>query len=302
MKIGFVILNYFTVNEVVIAHSSICNGRKSSDQIHIYIVDNGSPQTIQRALAEKFEKSSDTTLILSNQNCGFAKGNNLGIRAAIADRCDFVACLNNDIAIDDTHALIHCINACYTDDKSIAVIGPEVIAKRGIRQNPYMMNRMRQSEISWYIKTYTTRFGKLKYWTQFYYLPLLRKLFSKNTTTSSPGSSINSSSDYVYALHGSCLIFTPMFFTAFKGFDEDTFLFGEELILAEKVYQANMRCWFCADTKVFHEEDVSTDAYLRGSQGSRKTKFFLRNQYNSYRYLTCKYLMNPTSERNAIPS
>jgi GT2 family glycosyltransferase len=91
----------------------------------------------------------------------------------------------------------------------------------------------------------------------------------------------------VYKLHGSFVIFTPLFFKFFDGFDPNTFLFGEETILAEMLRQKNLLAFFQPALNVVHKEDVSTNIYLKGRD---KLKFFLKHQYDSYRHLTRAYL------------
>ena len=42
----------------------------------------------------------DIELITNNENLGYAGGNNVGIRHALAKGCDFILLLNNDVVVD----------------------------------------------------------------------------------------------------------------------------------------------------------------------------------------------------------
>jgi len=68
----------------------------------LYVVDNLSPDNslaVSKKLA--FQYQFETVIIKNDANYGVAKGNNIGIRKAIEDQCDFVLLSNNDIALEN---------------------------------------------------------------------------------------------------------------------------------------------------------------------------------------------------------
>ena len=63
----------------------------------ILVVDNGSTDdSVQRIR----ERHPNLTLIETGQNLGYAGGNNVGIRHALAQGADYVCILNNDVVVD----------------------------------------------------------------------------------------------------------------------------------------------------------------------------------------------------------
>ena len=66
----------------------------------LYIVDNKSPDD-SLAVARKLCASArfETVVIENEENYGVAKGNNIGIKAALRDGCDRVLLSNNDIVL-----------------------------------------------------------------------------------------------------------------------------------------------------------------------------------------------------------
>lgn len=62
------------------------------------VIDNGSTDQSSLFLREKFPK---LILLESEENLGFAGGNNLGIEKALSIGCDAVLLLNNDVIIDE---------------------------------------------------------------------------------------------------------------------------------------------------------------------------------------------------------
>lgn len=83
-KFSFVILHYNTIEDTRACVSSIENKCKNSEY-HIYVVDNTSPNKSGGELAKTFSQKDKITVILSEENLGFAKGNNLGIHQSMKD-------------------------------------------------------------------------------------------------------------------------------------------------------------------------------------------------------------------------
>jgi len=73
--------------------------RVSSAPAAIIVVDNGS----RRDDVSKLEGVKDIHLIISPENLGFGRGNNLGMKWAVANtNCDYVLLINNDATLDPT--------------------------------------------------------------------------------------------------------------------------------------------------------------------------------------------------------
>lgn len=68
------------------------------DPLTTIVVDNGSTDGTSEAVGERFPAA---TLIRSEENLGFAEGNNVGIRAALEAGADYVLILNNDTIADE---------------------------------------------------------------------------------------------------------------------------------------------------------------------------------------------------------
>lgn len=67
------------------------------DNYKIILVDNGSVDNSIKLVKENFE---NINIIETGENCGVAKGNNIGIKAALGMGCDYVLLLNNDTEVD----------------------------------------------------------------------------------------------------------------------------------------------------------------------------------------------------------
>lgn len=283
MKFGFVILNFLTSQDAIKAVESLLKLTNTlSHTISIYIVDNASPSKIIEELEATLSHYSEVFIIKNAQNLGFAKGNNVGIEAALRDKCDVITCLNNDVEFSTEGDFFE---TCKTiiSDKNIGVIGPRIIDSKGKNQNPFLKEGPSESEKKYRKKIYNTAYGKLRYWLTRFYLPML---VQKSKNDSKVVIKEEPISGFYYALHGSVLIFTPSFFNHYSGFDPNTFLYGEELILAEMMKKVGLKCYYSNKITAFHAEDVSTDIYLKNKS---KEKFCLKHEYDSIRHLVKTY-------------
>jgi GT2 family glycosyltransferase len=117
--VAMVILNYNGYDDTVACLRSLAALRYRS--VWTIVVDNGSGDDSARRLRVEFP---GLKLIETGANLGFAAGNNVGIRAALAAGAEFVLLLNNDtiVAPELLDALLDVCSA----DPSIGVAGPKI--------------------------------------------------------------------------------------------------------------------------------------------------------------------------------
>lgn len=91
-KIGVVTVLYNSAS--VLADFFVSIERQSYGNFVVYCVDNASTDDSVR----QCRRRSDRCVVIENgKNLGVAAGNNMGIRTAIADGCEYVLFLNNDV-------------------------------------------------------------------------------------------------------------------------------------------------------------------------------------------------------------
>ncbi|MBC8262927.1 MAG: glycosyltransferase family 2 protein [Anaerolineales bacterium] len=67
-----------------------------TNQLQIVVVDNGSTDETTRAVRDNYP----AVIVLENsENLGYAGGNNVGIRYALAQGADYICILNNDVTV-----------------------------------------------------------------------------------------------------------------------------------------------------------------------------------------------------------
>lgn len=114
MKASVIILNYNGKDKIMDCIESVMNQNFPKDQFEIIVVDNNSTDGSEKLV----EKYKEVKLIKRNVNDGFAKGNNVGIKASSGE---YIALLNNDITLerDWLKKMVDKIES----DKNIGILG-----------------------------------------------------------------------------------------------------------------------------------------------------------------------------------
>ncbi len=99
-KIGIVTVLYNS--QTVLDEFFETLNRQTYKDFILYVVDNKSPDNSLQRSKDLARKTTFHTIFIENDdNYGVAKGNNIGIKAALKDGCDYVLLSNNDIRLED---------------------------------------------------------------------------------------------------------------------------------------------------------------------------------------------------------
>ena len=120
MSLGILILNWNGSEDTIHCVRSVQNWLQPDDAI--WVIDNGS-QTEDRATLQQAVQDQ-ATLIFSPTNLGFAGGNNLGIKAALAAGKETVLLLNNDATVDET--AVSKLLSLLKNQPHLGMVGPEM--------------------------------------------------------------------------------------------------------------------------------------------------------------------------------
>ena len=94
-NVYIVILNYKNLEDTLLCLKSLKQVLYKA--YHVVIVDNDSQDGSYEYLKEH---ETEYTVIQSGENRGYAAGNNVGIRYALAQGADYVCILNNDVEVE----------------------------------------------------------------------------------------------------------------------------------------------------------------------------------------------------------
>lgn len=221
---AIIIINYNSYEKTIDCINSI---RKTCNVPYkIYLIDNASSNDSAQVLEREYKDAADVRLILSQENLGYARGNNLCIKEAVKDGCKYALISNNDIIYEDGS-----VDALYKEisEDRYLIVGPKIVRPDGKTQRS--------------VKYGSPKF--LKYIVKETYVSSLFRKFIK------PEAMPDKKCD-VYWICGCTFAANLELFEKIDYFDDRTFLYFEEYILAEKAKKAGMKMEFLPEVQVLH--------------------------------------------------
>ncbi len=273
MIFTFVILHYMVSDETIECVNSILDNIDADNNIiNIVVVDNGSTNDSFSSLKDKLIDER-VVLLRSQENLGFARGNNIGFKyAKEVLKSDFITLINNDTVILQSDWTSKAIELYKKYD--YAVLGPDIVTLDNEHQNPFFptkwdLKSLRRARMKQRVKLLLTIVG-------------LDKVFFKQK--GGEQKNIYIGHDIIDAdLHGACLIFSKNYIDIFEGLCEDTFLYMEEEILKLYVDMYGLHTLYSPKLIIYHKEDASTNAISKSSRKKKIMKY--RHWINSSKVL-----------------
>lgn len=228
MKAYAVILNYNSSSD---CRKCVGDLQTQSDvDLAIVVVDNAS-RPEERAAAEALCRETGCTFIANDENRGYNAGNNIGLRYAEKQGCEYALVVNPDMRFPQRDYLKKALQAMQ-NDPTVAVLGTDILHYGGWHQNPLPPDASWRGE-AWESLSMPFRL-------------LLRRLPPKETTLDF------SCNGYCEKLSGCCLLLRMDFLREIDFFDENLFLYCEEPVLAAQVRQSRWKMYYLADAQAIH--------------------------------------------------
>lgn len=235
VDVSVVIVNYNVRDFLVQAIRSI---RQASAHLEteIWVVDNNSVDDSVETLRSDFP---DVHLVANRENVGFGRANNQAIREAAGE---FILILNPDTIVqEDT---LDVMVAFMRAHPACGALGCQILNPDGSFA-PESRRAFPTPEIAFWRMT---GLGRL--------FPRSRRFGGYNMTYLP----IDEAAE-VDALSGSCMFVRKEALLGPRGaglFDEDFFMYGEDLDLCFRIQQAGWNIWYTPDTRIIHYKGEST--------------------------------------------
>lgn len=294
IKSVFVVLHYnakaFT--DTIECVESIHESFSHRDDYRIVVVENGSGDDSATLLIERWKEYELIDVVISTENLGFAKGNNLGCHHAINQyEPKFLIVINNDTIIKQ----IDFLDKLYLryEKEHFDVLGPYIYDRNFLPQNPQLDLKITLDEVEKSISeniaflnkidnnTYQIKKNMKQRCKKLIQLTpsiekILRKISKKETIEKAE---IRYEMKNV-GLHGSALIFTDNYYRNYPQiFYPKTFMFVEEDILYYRILNDGLISVYYPELEIYHKEDRSTDVTLTSTD--EQIKFKLKNIIDS---------------------
>lgn len=236
--IGVIILNFNTWSETVTCVESIIKN-KNSEEIRIYIVDNCSPQKPSSEQLTYLQFQTETTIIFHDKNKGYSAGNNVGIRRALEDGCDYFLITNSDVIFIDNS--IQEMKAFLESHKDVGIVGPQIFDENNNFQKIMMLKKL----------TATGKILNMLLKTPFAFCSRkFERSFIRKVQLNEPIK--------VFGVSGCCFMINRDCMEYLFPLDERTFLYEEEYIIGSRLENSQYNVFVIPNTHVIHVQGVST--------------------------------------------
>ena len=232
LDLSIIVISYNTCDITQACLESVIRSLKNSAlSYEIVVVDNDSQDgSAQMLLALNKQHDSLITLVLNSENMGFGRANNLGVKKASGKH---ILLLNSDTIVLD-HAIEKLYRFCLDDDRHRFVGAKLLNADKspqdscGPLYSPFVV---------------------------FVHLLLMgdRWPTAIRFTRTSP-----TTSKQVGWVSGACILCRKADYTSLGGFDENIFMYMEEIDLLKRAIERGMQTYFFADAHIIHLGSASS--------------------------------------------
>lgn len=264
-----VILNYNSSDIIEIAIDSV--RKNACGSYMICVVDNNSTQKDEKEKILSL-KSNDVEVLLLNENSGYGSGNNKAVDYMNSMyESKYYVIMNPDIELIEKGTIEGIINSCEQDK---AVGGQPLVWNYYYGNDPSRQINIGKAAEYWDLCIQSNLILRI----------IFRKRFNK----------LMYINEMPYKTHikyqmpsGAFFMLKKDVYNEIEGFDENTFLYGEETILAYKLKQKEYHLLFCPEYCVKHLQGATT-GYDRYSWDGKRLQY-LKQSRNIYakEYLKC---------------
>jgi GT2 family glycosyltransferase len=223
-------------------------------EVHVTVVDNASRDGSPEMVAAEFP---EVELVTLDENIGFGGGNNRG-----AERGDapFILFLNSDAELRE--GALSTLAAVLEEDEGRVVVGPRLLNPDGsfqlsCRRFPSLLRNL------WCFSGMVARFPD-----QFHGL--------QNWLTEEE----HRDGIKVDMVSGACFLARRDYFESLGGFDENLFLYEEEMDISYPSRKRGLEVCYCAKAQVLHHGGASVDA---SEMSEFATRHMFRSKYYAFR-------------------
>lgn len=255
-NLAFVVLNYNSADDTIRCVERLLSFNKN---FWIIIVDNFSSDDSQERISKQFKSKKKIILLPSEENRGYAAGNNIGIKYAIGTlNVEYIGIINPDVLIP--YNLLEKILTAFSIHKDIVLLSGEM--------------EWNNAKVTNYWDIPTSR-----------NIVTQHSLFFKNKKEVKNTKKISSNVMEVECVSGAFFIAKSFILESINYLDEGTFLYNEENILGINIKKRG-----------FKEAIIKNEFYLHLHPIDKRKKIPLKNKiissepsYKSSKYLLEKY-------------
>ena len=230
--------------------------KQTHNNLHLYVVDNASTDSTLSIIEE--EEDSRLKVVKNESNLGVAKANNQGIKRAIADGCNQILIINNDVEFEE--ALIEKLLKVQREE-NCSLVSPKMM---------FYDNK----NLIWYAGSW---FDKCKG-----YLPLHRGMKQIDE------GQFNEIVEVEYA-PTCCLLIKKQVFEDVGFMDEKYFVYFDDTDFSYRVWKdGRHKIFYYPDVKFYHKVGSLTNSFNKESEKIFRGDFFIQQNTKNHIYFLKK--------------
>lgn len=253
-KIGLITITYNSGK--VLSEFLDCVWKQSYSNFLLYVIDNGSIDNTVEILNNQDDIRLKT--ILNKENIGVAAGNNQGIKNALAENCDQILIINNDVEFE--YLLIEKL-LDIQKEKNCSIVAPKI----KYYDTP---NRI------WYAGS----------WFSFKngYLPIHRGMRQEDN------GQFNTSEIVEYA-PTCCVLVKKEVFTTIGFMDERYFVYFDDVDFSYRIFMnGSHKMYYYPDIDFYHKVGSLTNSFYNKGANCYRGDFFLKQNICNHVYFLKK--------------
>lgn len=239
VKVGVVVLNYKKYIETQECVESIL--KQKNIDLHVVIVENGSGNESWDYLQKRYGNCINISLIKSETNLGYAKGNNLGIKLLRKDGYEYIFIANSDIYFSSEDIISDMVNV---DNKKDGVLIPIIRNLDGTIEQ----------RVTYIKKMFALRI--IKNLSKILFMKREKRIVNNEFNEINKTLVGEVSDRYVFS--GSAYMLTPSFFKNYACLFPKTFLYCEEIASLIYVHKARLTTRIVDTKEIIHKGAAST--------------------------------------------
>jgi hypothetical protein len=274
-RIALVILNYNQTEDTINLCSSLLDNLEQ--KYSVFIVDNNSNDShklqqfveTNKGLSISFNhiplrthKIDRLLLITSQQNFGYAKGNNIALRLAHTGGFQYAFIINPDVLIKDFKVFDSIVSIFKSSKKKIGIAGPSLILPDGSLQRPSFHRKDFGLVLLNFLYPFSSCFFKLRH-----------KIELKQQGYFS-----------TYFVIGCFFGLNLRIWHECNFFDENTFLYHEEAIIAERLRKIDAIVIHVPSLSVIHNHTYVPEWGNNNQSFLESKKYYEKNYLNLSRF------------------
>ena len=238
-KVSVIIISYNVRS--YLAHAIDAIMKSDYEELEIIVVDNNSYDGTCEYLKENYDHVSSIHVISNSENVGFGRAVNQAGKVATGE---YYLILNPDTIIEEETISV-LVNYLYKN-KNVGMVGPKILNADGTLQLACKRS----------FPTIKVALPKILGLDRIF--PNSKWAGKYNLTYLDPEK--NASVD---AISGSCMLLSAETVNRLNGFDEQFFMFGEDLDLCARIWESGQEVHYVPETKIVHYkgESVKTAPY-----------------------------------------